>query len=342
MGRALRGPGRGDDRFYFSSVALRLCVPKWTVKHMRSFVNGNGLGPAFLASRAPCWVAELFTITLTDGTVRRWTSFDQSLAVAGHTWLCARDGAPLISRNRFGVKNTVEVPELELRIGCSDALLSNLKAQIHNGLFDGATVEMDRVFMPTPGDTQFGCVVLFSGRLAGVTIDAEGITVTSKGHNVLMNQQVPRNLYQTNCLHTFCDTGCAIGGGHAAFTFTGQVVVAGGLTSGTIHWSQPGGFAAGRFTLGKVTMTSGAAIGQVRTVRLATTNFLFLTYPLYDLARRRRHVRHPDGVRPPAGDMRGACDCERHAGGQFAALPRLPLRAAGRARGVTASEGGPT
>jgi hypothetical protein len=107
---------------------------------MRIFVSGNGMGPAFLAGRAPCWVAELFTVTVMSGTVYRWTSFDQSLSVGGHTWISARDGAPLIARNRFGVKNTVEVPELELRLGCSDALLGNLKAQIHNGLFDGATV----------------------------------------------------------------------------------------------------------------------------------------------------------------------------------------------------------
>jgi uncharacterized phage protein (TIGR02218 family) len=247
---------------------------------MRSFVNGNGAGPAFLASRAPCFVAELFTVTLMSGTVYRWTSFDQSLAAASHTWLTARDGAPLITRNRFGVKNTVEVPELELRLGCSDALLGNLKAQIHNGLFDGATVEMDRVFMPTPGDTQFGYVVLFSGRLSGVTIDAEGITVTSKGHNVLMNQQAPRNLYQTNCEHTFCDAGCTLSA--SAYTFTGQALI-GGSTASVLKWNVPGGFTASRFVLGKVTMTSGAAAGQVRTVRGAVGSSLGLTYPLYDL-----------------------------------------------------------
>jgi len=239
------------------------------------------MGPAFLASRAPCFVAELFTITLTGGTVWRWTSFDQSLAVAGHTWLGPRDGAPLLTRNRFGVKNTVEVPELELRLGCSDALFGNLKAQIHNGLFDGATVEMDRVFMPVPGDTQYGYVVLFAGRLSGVVIDAEGITITSRGHNVLMNQQAPRNLYQTNCLHTFCDFGCAIPGGEAAFTFTGQLCIS-GTTAKALRWNLPAGFGTSRFTLGKVTMTSGTANGQVRTVRLASGLYLILTYPLYD------------------------------------------------------------
>src|SRR5437016_5698250 len=111
-------------------------------RRVRAFVNGNGQGPAFLASRKPCYIGELFTVTQANGTVDRWTSYDQSLTVAGHTALCARDGAPLVTRNRFGVKKTVAVPELELKLGCSYALLGNLEAQIHNGLFDGACVEM--------------------------------------------------------------------------------------------------------------------------------------------------------------------------------------------------------
>ena len=256
---------------------------------MRAFVNyTDSGGPAFLNSLrgAPGQVvaeavAELFTITLMSGTVYRWTSYDQSLTVsaAGHTWLSPIDGGALITRNRFGVKNTVEVPELELRIGCSDSLLGNLKAQIHNGLFDGATVEMDRVYMPASGDTKYGYIVLFAGRLSGVTIDAEGITVTSKGHNVLMNQQAPRNLYQTNCLHTFCDAGCTLL--ETNYTFTGRTCSAGSTAKG-LSWTVPGGFTAGQFTLGKVTMTSGAASGQIRTVALAAGVSLVFTYPLYD------------------------------------------------------------
>lgn len=250
---------------------------------MRAFVNfTDSGGPVFLASRAPCFVAELFTVTLMSGTIYRWTSFDQSLKLGSHDWLSTRDGAPLITRNRFGVKNTVEVPELELRIGCDDVLLGNLKAQIHNGLFDGATVEMSRVFMPTPGDTKYGRIILFSGRLSGVVIDAEGITVTSKGHNVLMNQQAPKNLYQTNCEHTFCDFGCTLS--ESAYTFTGQTM-AGGSTAKTILWIAPGGFSADRFTLGKMTVTGGPASGQVRTVSLCEGGSpvrLHLTYPLYN------------------------------------------------------------
>lgn len=252
---------------------------------MRAFVNGNGGGPAFLQSlrgapgQKQGYVGELFTFTLANGTTYRWTSYPFSLTVGANTWLAERDGAPLVTRNRFGVKNTVEVPEMELRLGASDALLSNLKQQIHNGLWDGARVEMDRVFMPGLTDTQYGYVVVFGGRQSGAAIDAEGVTLTAKGDNVLMNQQAPRNLYQTNCRHTFCDANCTLP--EANYTFTGQSCLS-GTTASKIVWTVPGGFTASQFTNGKITMTSGAALGQVRTVRLAGGIAMLLTYPLYN------------------------------------------------------------
>lgn len=252
---------------------------------MRSFLNGNGLGPAFLQSarggpgQKQCWVGELFTVSLLSGTVYRWTSFDSNLTVAPYTWLAANGGAPLITRNRWGVKKTVEVPELELRLGASDTLLGNIKTEIHNGLFDGGRVEMDRVFMPTPGDTQFGYVLLFNGRMSGSVIDAEGVTLTAKGDNVLMNQQAPRNLYQTNCLHTFCDPECALLA--ANYTASGTLGVVANASNFAVTVS--GGLALTLFNLGTITMTSGAALGQVRTIRIADTTAVALTYPFYDL-----------------------------------------------------------
>ncbi|HTT82320.1 MAG TPA: DUF2163 domain-containing protein [Rhizomicrobium sp.] len=255
---------------------------------MRTFIDGNGGGPAFLQScrggpgQVQCWIGELFTYTLANGTVYRWTSFDLSLTVGSDTWLSARDGAPVITRNRFSVKNTVEIPELELRLGCSDTLLSNLKRQIHNGLFDGARAEMDRVFMPSPGDTQYGYVVKFNGRQSSAVIDAEGITLTAKGDNVLMNQQAPRNLYQTTCLHTFCDAGCGLN--PASFTVAGTVIAA--PSASAIQWSPPSGLNNSLFALGTITMTSGAAEGQTRTIASAEAGtssvWINLIYPLYE------------------------------------------------------------
>jgi uncharacterized phage protein (TIGR02218 family) len=250
---------------------------------MRAFVNYTDPGGAsFLASRAPCFVGELFTVTLTDGTIYRWTSYDRSLNVGVTKWFAPIDGSPLVTCNRFGTKNTIEVPELEIRLAdtpYSGAFVGSLISRIHNGIFDGARVEMARVFMPTPGDTKYGYVAMFEGRASGPVIDAEGITLTAKGDNVLMNQQAPRNLYQTNCRHTFCDAGCTLLA--ADYTFTGRTIGA-GTTAHSIAWTVPGGFSASDFNNGKVTMTSGPAIGQVRTVRFAAGSALALTYPFYN------------------------------------------------------------
>jgi hypothetical protein len=60
-------------------------------------------------------------------------------------------------------------------------------------------------------------------------------------------------------------------------------VYIGGGNAQHLRWNVPAGFAADRFTGGKVTMTSGAAAGQVRTVRRASAADLIFVYPLYDL-----------------------------------------------------------
>src|SRR5580698_9963294 len=105
----------------------------------------------FLRLRQPCWIADLFTIALTDGvTFLDWTSFDRNITYSGTTWVSL--GA-LIKRSRMSHKNTVEVPEVDVSIAALDSLTVNglsLKTAVHNGLFDGARLTLQRVFMPTP------------------------------------------------------------------------------------------------------------------------------------------------------------------------------------------------
>ena len=180
---------------------------------------------SFLYSRVPCWKADLFTVTLLNGTVYRWTDFDQPVTAGGNTWLAQ---GPLLERTRLGVKNTVEVPELEIKLYALDTDFiegASIKAQLHNGAFDGATIQLDRAFMPTPGDTSLGTVLLFGGRMSQAQISATGAKLTVKGANVLMNQYVPRNIYQTSCIHSFCDAGCTLL--ESSMTLVGQAVGAG-------------------------------------------------------------------------------------------------------------------
>jgi hypothetical protein len=241
----------------------------------------SGALQSFLESRQKCWKADLFTITTLKGVNYYWTDFDQPITYS-NAYLAL---GPALQRTRLGVKNTVEVPELTIKVSSLDTdLVGGLmfKEQIHNGYLDGATVSIDRLFMRFIGDTGLGVIGnfpggLFQGRMSSARITAVGAELTVKGANVLMNQYVPRNQYQIPCLHTFCDAGCTL----LAATFTTAQTVGSGSTTTLIKWgSVPGNPAL--YTLGKITVTSGAANGQVRTIKSASAAGIQLQYPLYN------------------------------------------------------------
>lgn len=239
---------------------------------------------SFLISRVPCYRADLYTFTLASGTIYRWTDFDRNLQHNGNTYYAQYDASqndiPLLTRSKIGVKNTVEVPELVINLYALDTAFVggiNIKTQMHNGFFDGATVELDRCAMPTPGDTSLGAPNLFTGYVGPIRITALGAEITVRGANRTMNQYVPRNMYVTSCLHSFCDTGCTL----AKATYTITNTVGAGSTASLVKWgSAPG--SPGLYTYGVLTMTSGAASGQVRTVKIASSGGIQLIYPLYN------------------------------------------------------------
>jgi len=244
---------------------------------------------ALLAARTPCWVRHCYSIALNDGaTVLDWTDFDQALVSGGTTY----SPAPF-QYKRMTMRHTAEIPELDFGLFAADQLTVdgiNIKTAVNNGLFDGARVSFYRVWMPAPGDTSLGLVLMFNGRLSQATITASGIAFTAKGDNVLMNQQAPRNLYQTTCLHTFCDAGCNAANALVNGISTANYMVGANFTNGfsigsgpsatTIPWaSAPSN--PSLYILGKIIFTSGACVGQVRTIRNADSTGLTLTYPTY-------------------------------------------------------------
>jgi hypothetical protein len=255
---------------------------------------GGNIATLF-AAKVPMWKADLFTITLLNGTIYRWTDVDQDVRLIGvgfalYTFLAQ---GPCLSRTALGVKNTVEVPELTITLSALDTDFVgglNIKTQLHNGYFDGATVFLDRTFQAAPPANSTGTVIgliggngldptggLFAGRMSQAKITAVGAELTVKGANVLMNQYVPRNQYQVPCMHTFCDPGCTL----LAATFTTSNTAGAGSTNRIIQWGTVPG-APSAYTFGKVTMTSGAATGQIRTVKSASAAGIVLQYPLYN------------------------------------------------------------
>lgn len=231
-----------------------------------------------LAGPSDLFRADLITLTLLSGTIYRWTSWDVNLIANANTFTAAR---PWVSRGKWNLTNTMQVPSLDVKVVADNTAFAggaNLKTQIHNGLVDGATCLLQYAYMTTPGNTSaLGTVDIFSGVAGKAKIDGGLITLTIKGKNNLLDQLAPRNVYQVTCNHAFCDAGCTLN----RASFTASYTVGASPTVVFIPWASAPG-TPGAYAAGTLTMTSGAAAGQSRTIASADSSGLTLTYPLYE------------------------------------------------------------
>ncbi len=236
---------------------------------------------AFFASRGKAHRADLFTFSLADGSIYRWTSFDRDVTYGTFTWLAQ---SPNIQRNSMSVRNTSEVPELEIELTALDNDFAggvNVKLAIFQSAFDGARVRYELLPIPTTPDPQLALdtslgppITMFEGRVGEIQLTAIGATIKVRGDVVVMSQYAPRNEYQTSCQHRFCDEGCTLSA--ASFTTSGSVgggstvsVIAGGIGALAAH--------------GSVTFTSGANAGHKRSIVAADGSGFTLAYPLWFL-----------------------------------------------------------
>lgn len=236
-----------------------------------------------LSSAQQFWRADLFTFTLASGTIYRWTSWDSAITVGGHSFDAF---TPKLNRGPWSVSNTmtVETLELELYDNTTTAFGSgtqSLRAQLSLGLFDGATCLMQSLIMPQgyPLDVSNGTVDMFFGDVGAIDIAGAKATIKIRSRVSRLSVNAPLNVFQPGCLHTFCDTGC---------TLSLASPSGGNLTSRTVQASPtPTATAFGwgteanptRWPAGTVTFTSGANTGQARTIGLATTTQVAVTYP---------------------------------------------------------------
>ena len=230
-------------------------------------------------------IADLFTFTLVDGvTVLRWCAWDYDLKVAGEVYSSQN---PWLTRSKWSVTNTMTVPSLTVYLRALNSGFNggaNIKKQIGDGLFDGATFLLSRLYIPSPiprtgpDTTTYGVIDIFGGNTAGLDLIGTKATISVKGKNNLLDQYAPRNIYQVGCNHAFCDIGCTLN----RASFTTAYTVGASPTDIFIPWSGTAPVNFLNYTQGTVAMTSGAASGQRRTIVLATSLGLTLAYPLSD------------------------------------------------------------
>jgi len=211
--------------------------------------------------------ADLYLFTLIGGGQLNYCGGDQDINWNSTLWSAGKSTGPYFDRKdnkaKCHWKVGVEVDTLVFDVlpGASTVLGEPFISAVRQGVFDGAELTLYRAFMPTYGNTAAGTVIMFVGRVAEIDAGRSLATFSVNSHLELLNLNMPRNLYQAGCVNTLFDTSCSLNA--ASFAVNGSALS--GSTANTIFASLAQ--AAGYFTLGCITFTSGANNGISRTVK---------------------------------------------------------------------------
>lgn len=220
---------------------------------------------ALLASATELFMPELFTFTLIDGTVLRYTSGDRDIEYAANLYL---SGPVLVERSNVKWETGLEVDVIVLTImadGEDLIAVTPLLQAIAAGTFDDANVVVNRLYTETWGDWTAGDVNIFTGNVSNIVeIGRSHAKLEVKSRLEKLNQPMPRNIYQAACQWTLFDAGCTLNA--ADFDIAG--IVASGSDKLTIKSNLAN--ADDYFNLGVVVFTSGQNDGQSRVVRSYT------------------------------------------------------------------------
>ena len=207
-------------------------------------------------------MADLFTITLSGGTVLRYTSAQVAVTVNALTYAVG----PVITRGKTKLAVGVAVDTLDLSISADASVNVNgtpLLQFIAAGGFDGAKLVLERAFSSGPGAAWVGALPLFQGSISGPQTSRYTASMTVNSDSELLNVMVPRNVYQPGCSNTLFDPTCGLA--KAAYALA---VTATSATDATrTVFSSARGEAAGYFALGWLVGVTGANAGVGRTVK---------------------------------------------------------------------------
>ena len=186
---------------------------------------------------ATCW-----KITRTDGVVKTFTDLDSDIVFASLTYLSIAGFTPssVETKDNFSVDN-VEVQGM-FQTGYITA------PDLLAGKYDFAEVE---IFIVNYLDLSQGRMLLRRGRLGEVTMQKDTFIAELRGLAENLQQTIGE-LYQPSCRAILGDSECKKV--LTSFTFTGTVIT---VTSGLIFTSNALTQAAGYFTGGQITWTSG-------------------------------------------------------------------------------------
>lgn len=224
--------------------------------------------------------ADCFTIIPKTGVVMRYTNYQTDVSVVpidGITRETYIGSVVLIKGLRVNNSIGVEVDEQQLQLDYPPEILYQAQLTwpqaLLRGRLDGARVKRDRFIATAPGQPWMGGFPLFSGFVS--TLSAVGrmsATMNVKSDLILLNIDMPRDLWEANCKNTWGDPICGVN--QAAWAVLGTV--GSSPTRNYLPWAS----SSSEYALGKIHITNGDGTTRVRTVSRADGSGLYLSYPL--------------------------------------------------------------
>jgi uncharacterized phage protein (TIGR02218 family) len=225
---------------------------------------------ALLNSSTEFLVADCWTFTLQDGTQFLFSGAQTAVTdqATGRVFALG----PRFERSTIKIVIGIQSDELDVYIypAATDLLGSIAWEQaVWQGQFDGATVQLERAFMPAWGNTSPGTVVLFAGRVSDLSASRSMIELKVRSHLELLNIEMPRRLWQPQCNHNFGDAMCGydrVNGKNANGLATGVGAVNFPCDAGSTSSVIQGWTGSGLYYLGTLIGVTGANANQRRTI----------------------------------------------------------------------------
>lgn len=206
--------------------------------------------------------SDIYTFYLKNGSVYRFTDADHHQTIGGNLFI----SGPVITRSKTKQSVGITVDTLQVTIVDSGATLINGKPLVHqfkNGVFRGARVVIQKMFLLSWQDTSPGPVDWFEGTVGAPNCDNMSVSFEVRAMTEMLNKQMPADIHQDTCNNDLYDDVC--GALRASFTHSGT---AGTVTDQKTFVASGVSLPDHYFTLGKVKFTSGQNAGQpARTVK---------------------------------------------------------------------------
>jgi hypothetical protein len=185
---------------------------------------------------------DLYTFTLQDGTVLRYTTAQLDILYAGNTYSARwvnidQPGAKALAHWKIGLDTDTWVvymmpdPVDPVTGAAYPATIYGQPwlAAVQSGALDGAQVQVDRAYWaswPAPAPTWTPTFVgdrVFVGEVASIDVMRRQAQITINTHMQKLDRLMPQNVYQASCRHTLFDSGCTLS--QAAFARPGNTVI---------------------------------------------------------------------------------------------------------------------